>query len=85
MTWDGDKDRTLLLQILTFHPAQVTSAEWDLIAQKWGNGTKGESFRKRFVKIKSDHAEDEDVSLEGMINIVGKEKEHGLDFICGCL
>ena len=55
ITWDDANDRTLLLQLLALHPITVTMAEWELIAQKWDCGSKKDSFRKHFDKIKVEY------------------------------
>jgi len=55
ITWDDANDRTLLLQLLALHPITVTTAEWELIAQKWDCGSKKDSFRKHFDKIKVEY------------------------------
>jgi hypothetical protein len=55
ITWDDANDPTLLLQLLALHPITVTMAEWELIAQKWDCGTKKDSFRKHFDKIKVEY------------------------------
>lgn len=50
--WDASNDRTLLLQILALHPAAMTYAEWEMIAQKWDGMSKKDTYRKRFSQIK---------------------------------
>lgn len=55
ITWDDANDRTLLLQLLALHPITITIAEWELIAQKWDCGSKKDSFRKHFDKIKVEY------------------------------
>ena len=54
ITWDDKNDRKLLLQLLALHPIAVTTAEWELISQKWNRGTKRDAFRKHFDKIKAE-------------------------------
>jgi len=54
-TWNDANDRKLLLQLLALHPFVVSRAEWDLIAQKWDRGIKGDAFRKHFDKIKAEN------------------------------
>src|SRR5271170_5015471 len=61
ITWDDTNDRTLLLQLLALHPITVTTAEWEAIAQKWDCGTKKDSFRKHFDKIKVEYVGEIDV------------------------
>ena len=50
--WDKEKERLLLLQIIALNEIKVTSTQWDQIAQMWNNGIKGDTFRKRFAKMK---------------------------------
>lgn len=54
--WDDTKDRTLLLQLLTLHPIQVSTADWERIARDWDNGNKPNSFRMHFAKLKTEGA-----------------------------
>jgi hypothetical protein len=68
--WDDTKERRLLLQLLTLHPIQMSVAEWELIARKWDNGNKPNSFRMHFAKLKAEGEAmmDEDVGgLDGGI------------------
>ena len=55
IAWNDANDRALLLQLLALHPISVTSAEWNLISQTWDCGTKGDSFRKHFDKLKGQY------------------------------
>jgi hypothetical protein len=51
-SWDSEKDRLLLLQIIAINSIAVSSSQWDQIAQMWNNGNEGDSFRIRFAKLK---------------------------------
>lgn len=53
-TWDSEKERRLLLQIIMLNNIKVSHAQWDQIAQVWNNGTKGDAFRKHFAKMKEE-------------------------------
>lgn len=52
IAWDANNDRTLLLQLLALHPISISTAEWEMIAQKWNTGNKKDAYRRRFAQIK---------------------------------
>ena len=62
--WDATNDRTLLLQVLALHPAAISYAEREIIAQKWNNGKKKDAYRMRFGQMKAEGEE-----------LMGKNKE----------
>ena len=64
--WDDTKERRLRLQLLTLHPVQVSVAEWELIARKWDNGNKPNSFRMHFAKLKAEGEAMMEEDVEGL-------------------